>query len=362
MKRMLSLGIVLLLFLGCGKPSTESRGMGRAGAGDTIIKSPVMVRDIKNDSLNEYVTVSGTLSGITDVTIIGETSGTILEIYKNLGDYVEKGEEIAKLDNDNIRIQFEQAQANLLATEASLASVNSSFNASESLYKDGSISKMEYDNAYASLKQAQAALAGAQASLESAKLSFEKSRLTAPVNGYIASTELEIGNTVSQGTALLTIVDYSKLKLKTGVNESELFLIKKGQKVTIKSELNSLELVGKIAGIGMKPINASSTYPIEIIADNSKGKLAPGMVVTGKILAHTFKNVVYASLNHVLDDYGQKYVYVIDSENKAEKRVVELGTIVDEQVIIKSGLKEGDRLVTEGMEMLNEGSIVEVKG
>ncbi len=362
MKRILSLGIVLILLVGCGKPGGRSRGGNMQGKQDTVLKSPVLVNEVKKQDLKEYVTVSGTLSGIIDVTMMSETSGTILEIYKSLGDYVEKGEEIALLDNDHIRIQYEQAQASFLASEASLATANASFNSSEQLFKDGSISKMEYDNAVASLKQAQAGLAGAEANLEASKLSFEKSRLTAPVSGYIASTELEIGNNVTQGTKLLTIVDYTKLKLKTGVNESELFSIKKGQAVTVKSELANQMLKGKITGIGMKPLTNSSTYPIEIEANNPKGNFAPGMVVVGEILSKTYRKQIYTSLNHILDDYGKKFVYVINSEDKAEKRIVELGSIIDEYVIIKSGLAEGDRLVTEGMEMLNEGAPVEIKG
>lgn len=363
MKRILGLGLLLILLVGCGgRSGGRSSGENMQSKQETILKSPVLINEIKRQDLKEFVTVSGTLSGIVDVTMMSETSGTILEIYKSLGEYVEKGEEIALLDNDHIRIQFEQAQASVLASEANLATANSSFNASAQLFKDGSISKMEYDNAVATLKQAQAGLAGAEANLEASKLSFEKSRLTAPVSGYIASTELEVGNNVSQGTKLLTIIDYTKLKLKTGVNESELFSLKKGQAVTIKSELSNQTLKGIITGIGMKPLANSSTYPIEIEANNPKGKFAPGMVVVGEILSKTYRNLIFTSLNHVLDDYGKKFVYVIDAENKAEKRVVELGSIIDENVIIKSGLNEGDRLVTEGMEMLNEGSPVEIKG
>ena len=363
MKRILGLSIILLILVGCGKPSgatSGKKGMGKKS--DTILTSPVMVEKVKKTNLKEYITVSGTLSGIVDVTMMSETTGTILEIYKELGQYVEKNEQIAKLDNDHIRIQYEQAKATTFAAEASLATANANYTTSEELYKKGSISKVELDNSLAAYKSGQANYAGAQANEEMKKLSYDKSRLVAPVSGYIASTNLEIGNALSMGSMIVTIVDYTQLKLKTGVNESELFLVKNGQKVEIKSNLSKATLNGKISGIGMKPLANSSTYPIEIIANNKAAKYAPGMVVSGKILARTYKNQIFTSLNHILDDYGKKFVYVVDSDKKAHKRYVELGSLINENVIIKSGLKVDDLLVIEGMDMLNEDALVEIKG
>jgi membrane fusion protein (multidrug efflux system) len=262
----------------------------------------------------------------------------------------------------NIRIRYEQAQANQLSTEAAFEAAQANYNTSEMLSRDGRISKLEFDNAKTALKAAQGNLAGAQANTESAKLAYDNSRLVAPVSGYIAATDLGLGKVLSTGSVIVTIVDYTRLKLNTGVSESELFLIKKNQAVKIKSELTSVGLKGTVTGIGMKPLTGSSTYPIEIVADNQKGNYAPGMVVSASILARTYSDQIHIPLNVVLDDYGKKYVYLVDSDLKAKISYVTLGAIVNDQVIITEGLKEGDKLVTEGMEMLDEGASVEIKG
>ncbi|MBN2829659.1 MAG: efflux RND transporter periplasmic adaptor subunit [Candidatus Cloacimonetes bacterium] len=359
-----SLVIIAVLFLiilvSCNKaPQTPAQKGKMGGAG---ITSPVLIQNLEKRDLKEYITVSGTLEGVVDLAMISETSGKILEIYKKLGDKIEKGEEIAKLDNDYIRIQYEQAMATKLAAESAFESATSSFNVSEKLYKDGSISKLEYDNSKASLKNAQANLAGADASMQAKKLAYDNSRLIAPVSGYIAATDLRVGAYISTGSPVVTIVDYSSLLLKTGVSESELFLVKKHQQVNIKSPLSKSSISGKITGIGMKPKSGTSSYPIEIIATNPNGNYAPGMVVSASILARTYADKIYISRGVVLDDYGTKYVYIVNADLKAEKRIIALGTIVNDQVLVNEGLKPGDKLVVEGMEMLDDGAVVEIKG
>jgi multidrug efflux system membrane fusion protein len=125
--------------------------------------------------------------------------------------------------------------------------------------------------------------------------------------------------------------------------------------------VNDKEIVGKVTGLGIRPATGSNNYPIEIIFDNKDNCLFPGMVVESNILAKTFQNVIFTSVDNLREKYDTNFVYIINDDNRAETRVVELGEQVRNYVIIKSGLNVGDRLVTDGIDTLSENSLVKAR-
>ena len=102
---------------------------------------------------------------------------------------------------------------------------------------------------------------------------------------------------------------------------------------------------GIVRGVGIKPLPGLASYPIEIELDNEEEKLFPGMVVEGRIVSEIYRNVIYTSFNNIIVEYDNNFVYIVNGENKAERRNVKLGDKVGELVIITEGLNEGDKLV-----------------
>ena len=319
----------------------------------------VMVQEMKLQDLEKYVKIIGKLDGITDVNLISETHGKVIEIYKKLGDWVNKGDAIGRIDNSDAKNFLLQAQAALLAAEANLETANLSMTASDKLYEENTISEKEFLQAKSSLKNTQAGYNGALAGVESAKKNFDNSKFTAPVSGYIAELKLEVGEMVNQGMQIAGIVNSNELIIRTGISESDISFVKKGDYVII--EYQGKKYDGKISGVGIRPASGSNNYPIEIILKNPNLELFPGMVVEGHIYSHTFKNVLYTSIENLREKYDKQFIYVINKENRAELRIVELGEKVANNIIIKSGLQEGDKLVIDGIDSLSDRTLVEVK-
>ena len=355
-KVIIILGAVALLLSACSKPGGEFGRMKKEAAPTSVIVEIVQPRD-----LEEFIKVVGTLEGITDITLSSEVNGKIVERYKNLGDWVNTGEAIGRIDNADMKNMVDQAEASLLAAQASFDSAQLNLTTSEKLYEDDKISKMAYLEAQIGIKGAQANLEAAKAGLASARRLLQNSLFTAPVSGYITNISLEVGEMIGAGSPVCSIVNSKKLLIKTGIGESDIMSVSKGQHVSIHYDDYPQEFHGKITGVGIKPLMGTASYPIEIELDNSEGLLLPGMVVEGYILAHVYEDVIYTSLNNISEKYDDKLVYTIDENNISHVINIELGDEVDRNVIIKNGLQIGDKLVREGYENLQEGTKVIIK-
>ena len=320
----------------------------------------VMVEKVEPQNLEEYINFTGKLEGITDITLSSQTHGEVVEIYKKLGDWVKKDESIGRINNAGHQNQLDQAKAFLLAAEATFEVAEMQMKASERLFKEQNISEAEYVQATSSFKSAKAGLDGAKANLENAQQNLDNSQFTAPVSGYIADMNLEIGQTISTGMQVCTIVDSRQLVIKTGIGESGIKYVKKGQQVEIYHDSHPETFKGIITGVGIKPVNGATNYPVEIVLDNPEGKLFAGMVIEGRIRSNIHENVIYTSLNNIVQEYDQKFVFIIE-DNMARQRKITIGKKVGENVIITSGIKNGELLVIEGMENLEDGSSVEIR-
>ncbi len=360
MKHIFKLSIIILLLTillaSCSKEEPSKMKMDGNTKEKEII---VMVQEMQPRDLDKYIRVTGKLEGFNDVNLTSEVSGKVIEIFKSLGDWVEKGEAIARIDNSDYENQLKQAEAVLMAAESSLEMANINLTVSSNLYEQDKISENELLQTKSNQKNAQAGFNGALANVESMRKRFENSQFTAPVSGYIAELNLEVGEMVSQGKIIAGIVNTKKLIIKSGVSESDIAYVKKGNLVNLSVNGNTVQ--GKVTGVGIRPMTGGNNYPVEIVLDNYDQMLYPGMVVESHIFSRTFKDVLFTSIENLREKYDNEFVYVINSENRAEIRIVTLGEKVANNVIISSGLEPGDKLVIDGIDSLTEGALVDAR-
>ncbi len=367
-------GLVLLLTTGCtgaggGKgslfkkrkpPAQDPQQGAYKEMSGTIKKVPVVVKRIKPGDLTRYTLVTGVLEGETDIVMKSQVSGTVIDVYKSLGDWIDAGEEIGRIDNTDYEVQLKQARANVLSAQASYKALELQMKATEKLYAGGNVSENEYMTAQSNLQKARAAQDGAEASLQLAEKNYNNSRFLAPVSGYIAGLSLEVGETITTGASVCSIVNTKRLVVNTGVGESDIVFLHRGQKVTVRYG-NTIERPGRIAGIGIKRSENTANYPLKIELDNPDRKLYPGMIVQCSIETKTWKNVLYIPQKDLLEEYDQPYLFVVTDEEKAHKLRVVLGEKIGENVIVTQGLQPGMKVVTDGAENLTEGTVVDIR-
>lgn len=354
-KRLLIIAPALLLLAlsACGKGKGPAPKMKE----DT---QPVTVEELALRELDEYITVSGKLEGITNITMSSEAAGRVVQLYKKLGDTVRKGERIGRLDNDVYQYRLDQAEAALASAQSALDTAQRNLNYAEESLRKSLISQAEYNSALAAFKSSKSALDGAKANLESARSSFSGSYLTAPESGTISSLNVSVGQYINPGAPLATITDASRLLIKTGIGESQIGMLKKGQKVLLSRPGLETPVNAFVRGFGISPLANGATYPLEIEVPNPR-PLMPGQVVSARILANSYQNLLYTSLTNFANEFGKVYAYTVDAGNKAHKKEVALGRIIGENVLIESGLEPGDLIVTSGSENLEDGAKVEIR-
>jgi len=355
MKKILIFVMLGLLFFGC-QPKQEN-------INEDIIEEvkPISVfaqTMIKRD-LPEFIKISGTLEGKTDVVMISEVNGKLLKLNKSLGDWINKDEAIGEIDSEVIQIQLAQTEAAVLSAEASYLTVQSNVTASENLYEHKTISKAEYENAISAEKGAKAQLDGALAQKRQVEKKLNNALITAPVSGYISELPITLGNFISQGLILCRIVNSKTLIIKTGVGKSVVKQLKNNQKVLLTSKTDNMKFEGKIIGFGVAPMLGSMNYPVEIEVKNNDNLLA-GEIVEANILLNLHKNVFVIKQDALVTEFDHSYLYCINSDNIVERKEISIVKIIGDQLIIK-GLTESEKIVATGTENVEEGSLVDIR-
>ena len=343
----------LLLLSACGKKGSK------APMPKEKDSQAVMVQELAPGTLEDFVSISGKLEGITDITMSSETSGRILQLYKRLGDRVAKGERIGMVENDIMQIRVEQAEAALASAETSMDNARRNLSYAESSKAKNLISEVEYNTAVAAFKGAKAAYDGAKAAMEAARLAMTNSYLVAPEAGTISNLLVASGQYINPGQAIAKITDAKSLILKTGVGESQIAKLKKGLAAQITYIGSKQVFSGRIRGFGSSPITNTANYAVEIEVPGN-GVLMPGMVVSARILTDRYTNLIYTSIANISKEFGKDYVFIVQND-KAIKREVNLGRIIGENVELLSGVAEGDLLVTTGAENLEDGTAVNIR-
>ncbi len=352
--RMIIVSIVLLMALSaCGKKKAKAQGMIRDD------RQAVMVEELKLGALEDYISLSGKLEGITDVTMSSETSGRVLQLYKRLGDRIGKGERIGMVENDILLIRQNQADAAKTSAEIALQNAQKNLDYARASRTKNLISEAEYNTAASAFNAAQAAFDGAKAAFEAARLAYNNSYLVAPEAGTISNLLVATGQYVNPGQAIAKITDARSLILKSGVGESQIGKLKKGLAAEISYVGSKEKFMGRVRGFGSSPITNTANYAVEIEIPGS-GTLMPGMVVSARILTDRYRDLLYTGIANISKEFGKDYVYVVE-QDKAIKREVSLGRIIGGNVEITSGVEPGELLVTTGAENLEDGTPVNIR-
>jgi membrane fusion protein, multidrug efflux system len=323
---------------------------------DLQITVPVSVEEVRRRPIEEYLTTTGTVKAIKDVTMRSETSG----LYKRavnprthrpyiLGDQVSKGQVIIELDNpeqlNNIKIESQKLNLDISKRE---------FEKQQSLYDKGGVTLRE-------LKTAERTFIEAKYTFENAQIAVAKLVIVAPFNGVIVDLPYYTENTlISANTSLVQIMDYAKMFMETSLPGKELDRIKVGQPCRIMNySLPKDTLAGRIAQLSpaLNPDTRSFKGSLEI--DNPKLLLRPGMFVKSDIVVAHKDSAIVISKDVILARQRGKTVFVVE-KGAAEERIISTGIENPDIIEVINGLKLNDRLIVKGFETLQNQSKVKI--
>lgn len=295
-----------------------------------------------------FIDLQGTITtqNISNVAPRG-MGGQVRAVFVKEGDRVRKGQLLLKLDDAVIRQQIEQAKIQL-------DYVKDLYQRRKNLWDQNIGTEVELVSARNNVSTQER-----QLSLLNEQLSF--TNVYAPVSGVAEQVSIHVGEIFTGAPPLgITIVNNADLKATVSIPENYLSKVKKGTPVIIEvPDLNkkfnsSISLISQVIGATTRGFTAEAKVPAE-------AGLRPNQIVMLRIQDYTASNAITIPLNTIQTDEKGKYVFVAVNENGksiARKKQIVLGELYNDKIEIRSGLQEGDQVITEGYQDLYEGQLV----
>lgn len=318
----------------------------------------VEIIDIKYESINESVSIDGTLEAFVDVKISSDITGKCTNIYIEEGDVVKKGTPLLKIDDVSQRARLLEAKTALNAAKSNFDYVSYKFDNQKKLYEEKLISFSEFTLAELEYKNAQNTLASMQASYDIAQNNIEQTLITSPIEGMITALYVEEGENVitgtmnNEGTVLMTVSDNKKFLVKANVDETSIVKIKKKNPTTIIFDaFPETTYSGFVYQTGNRPIQKSSVsetgieYEVQVLLEGKHGEMISGMTGNVNITTQVKENVLTVPIQAVVSRNGEEGVFVLNG-NRISFIPVKTGITGNMKIEIKSGeLKEGYKVV-----------------
>ena len=307
---------------------------------------------LKPKKFSHFLNFQGSLDTDQNVVIYPELPGLLKDIYVKQGDKVKKGQIIAKISDNGLTDQLEQLklQRNLAKT---------TFERQKKLWDQKIGSEIQYLQAETNFK-------GLEKKISQMRDQEGKTRILAPFDGTIDDVIADIGSNLAPGlTPILRIINIEQMKVSAEIPEIHIPYIKQNKNVKIYVPILDKQILGKISSVGnfINPNNRS--FSIEIKLLNKSNELKPNMTVSLEINDYQNKSAILVPSKDILEDEeGNFYVYklVIDSnENyKSNKVMIQKGKSYNNMTEIKSGLKENDLIINDGLRQVEDGQTVKV--
>lgn len=340
--------IVLGGFITYRVVSNKSKNDESKKSGDKDRPTTVTGIVVKTSTFDNNLSLSGSVEANEQIEIHSEVSGIVEGIYFTEGTYVNKGQVLFKVNDIELRAQLRQAQ-----TKEGLAAENE--RRAKLLLQKEAISQEEFDVAnadYASMK--------AQTQLIKAQIA--KTSVKAPFSGKIGLRSISPGTYITPTVLVAKLVNTGKLKITFSIPEKYASQVKSGSTIDFSVSGSDKVYSAKIYAIEPEVEVATRTLQIRAIADNIDGKLFPGTFADVKLPLNIIKDAIVVPSEAIVPVQDGKKVYIANM-GKAKEVMVDATTRTDASILILSGLKAGDTLITSGvMSLKNEAPIkVQVK-
>lgn len=323
---------------------------------------PVTVGKVQRVQERETISVSGTVgtpNSPANVSFL--VSGKVDFVGPREGDYVKKGQWLASIDPTDYRLNLAAAKAQTEMTDVSYKRAEDEHRRMKMLFDSKSLAPNDYQKFRATYEAARQQYEQAIASERLVKKHLSDATLCAPISGFISKRSIEPGDTASQGLPVFEIVQMDTVEVNVGVPETDVHLVRVGQKADIAvPAMPGKSFEGTVRIINVSADSSTRTYMTRISVANPKHLLRVGMVAEATIRGdRTLSMVTLPGDAVVRDPQGatQVFVYYPDQKRVYTKRV-EVGAAVNRDVEIKSGLSGNELIVLAGQTKLKNGQIV----
>jgi RND family efflux transporter MFP subunit len=292
----------------------------------------------------------GTIAGYNDVMVVSETSGRVVKVNAEVGDYKKAGSVLVEVDSELKEAAFKAAQVSYEKAQKDIERY-------EALYKEASISDSQ-------IEQARWNFQTTEAQYIVAKRQLTDTKITTPISGVVTARYVNIGTMVMgapQATSIANVVDISRLKVKLNVAEKDVFSLKVGDKVDVTTDVYPNTVFGGSIFTVSSKGDEGHTYSVEIILNNSKMLLKAGMFGRVIFSSKSSESTLVIPREAVLGSLKDAQVYVVVNNNTAKLRPIVAGKEFGTKIEVVGGLNEGELVVVNGQNNLKDDASVIIR-
>jgi membrane fusion protein, multidrug efflux system len=355
---------------GPGGPGGGGGGNGRRGPPSTTVG--VATAELANIPI--LLEALGTVTPLATVRVKPQVSGVMQKVLFKEGQLVKAGELLATIDPRQFEMALMQTIGQRQQGEAQLDSARVTLQRFKTLLAQDSIARQEVDTQFALVKQLEATLTINKANEGTARLNLGYTRIVAPVSGRVGLRTVDVGNVVNtsdaNGIALITQITpidvvFSIPQDRAGeLQQATAGGSASAMTVTALDRTRATVLdTGVFASLDNQVDTTTGTVKAKARFANSKLALFPGQFVNVQLLVKTIGNAVVVPVTAVRRGTSGDYVYVVNMEARTVSlRPVQRGQATVDKIVITSGLKAGERVITEGADRLKDGASVTLPG
>lgn len=331
--------------------------------------TPVTTYTVDEQPVTTVDTYPGVVIALNEVELRAQVGGYITAIYVKDGQRVTKGQKLYEIDRTKYQAAYNSAQANVAVAKANRDKAKKDADRYTKLAQQEAVAKQRVDYALTDLANAESQIAAAKANLAAAANDLQRSIIVSPLTGTIGISQVKLGALASPGTTLLnTVSTNDPIAVDIPVNQAEIprFIQLQKNAAAVKDSLFSIQLQdnsiykrqGRIIAIDRAVDPQTGTIKVRISYPNEGGKLISGMNVNLKVLNKQEGKQLVIPYKSVTEQLGEFNVYVVGDSSKAVPRVIKVGTQVDQNIVVKSGLKKGEVIVVDGVQNVKPGAVV----
>lgn len=336
----------------------------------------VYVADVVQRDVPVYMEVVGQTKGSQDVEIRARVEGYLDKVAFTEGSFVRKGDLLYQIDPKPLEAALSAAKARLATAQARLQKSETDVKRLTPLAAQQAVSQQELDTATSFRDAATAQVDAAKADVDKAALDRGYTRITAPLDGMVGTTQVKAGNLVGRGetTLLTTISQVDPILFRAGISEAEYLKLAKrfeesGNREAVRSAEIELLLAdgtvhpqkGRVDAVERAVDPTTGTLTVQFTFPNPGDLLRPGQYGRARFIVEQKTGALLVPQRAVQELQNLYSLAVVREGNKVQFQTVKVGPRVDGLWIVEEGLRPGEKVVVEGLQRLKEGAVVTPK-
>lgn len=312
---------------------------------------------------------SGTARAGMESRLSFKIAGTVQRLAVKVGDRVRAGQVIAELDPTDAQLQLQQAEASLAQARAQALQAQQNYERIQQLYENRNASRNDLDAARAAAESAQAQVRALQKQVELSRRQLTYTRLTAPVDGAIATVNIEVSENVQPGQMVAQLSAGTTLEVEVAIPEILIASIREGDPVTVRFDaMPNTPCAGRVTEVGVTASRMATTFPVIVKLNEEHDGARPGMAAEVAFQFVSSGNIerYYVPPVAVGEDRIGRYVFVVEAKPDepgvgiVHRRSVTIGDLTSSGIEVLEGLADGDHVVTAGVSRIVDGQRVKL--